>query len=593
MTQALLDAAWLIPCYALVAWLGAFWWSAPRPTGPRPAGYINIILTFVALVHTLATLVILWDQPPLLLSLNWLQVANLNLVLPLQFSRLTLTACLLISGLNLAAQIFAVGYMETDWGWSRFFSLLGLFEGGMCALVLCDSLFFSYVILEILTLGTYLLVGFWYNQPLVVTGARDAFLTKRIGDLLLLMGVVAIYPLTGTWTFEGLVTWADQVRLGAVSVEPTVLTLVTLALLAAPIAKCAQFPLHSWLDEAMEGPMPATILRNTVVVATGAWVLIRLEPLLSLSPLTMTVMLAVGLSSAIGGSLIAIAQVDVKRVLSYLASAYMGLVFIATSLGQPDVAWHVLLSYALAMAVVIMAVGTVIWNSISQDLRLLGGLWSRRPLSGLSFLVGTAGLLLGTTWGLGEWLGQAGPVWVAIASGINALSGIALIRTFGLIWGGKTQQFTERSPEVFWPMVLPMIIVAGFTLHTPQLWASVDELPPLSPALGLVWAAGLAGAGATAALYLPAQRPSLPTSEALRQGLYVMPLYRKTIIACVDLFAKIAAWFDRTVVDGAVNLTSIAVIAGGELLKYTTTGQIQAYALTIVLAAVLVGWLAF
>ncbi len=184
-------------------------------------------------------------------------------------------------------------------------------------------------------------------------------------------------------------------------------------------------------------------------------------------------------------------------------------------------------------------------------------------------------------------------MWVAIASGINALSGIALIRTFGLIWGGKTQQFTERSPEVFWPMVLPMIIVAGFTLHTPQLWASVDELTPLSPALGLVWAAGLAGAGATAALYLPAQRPSLPTSEALRQGLYVMPLYRKTIIACVDLFAKIAAWFDRTVVDGAVNLTSIAVIAGGELLKYTTTGQIQAYALTIVLAAVLVGWLAF
>lgn len=593
MLQAIQDTAWLIPCYALIAWVGAFWWSVPRRTGPRPAGYINIALTCVSLVHTIATLVLLWDQPPLLVSVHWVQVADLSLVLPLQFSRLTLTACTVVIGLNLAAQIYAVGYMETDWGWSRFFSLLGLFEAGMCALVLCDSLFFCYVILEVLTLGTYLLVGFWYNQSLVVTGARDAFLTKRTGDLLLLMGMIAIYPLTHTWTFEGLAAWSDQVRLGAVTVNPTVLTLVTLALLAGPIAKCAQFPLHSWLDEAMEGPLPSTILRNTVVVATGAWVLIRLEPLLSLSPLTMTVMLAVGLTSAVGGSLIAIAQIDVKRVLSYLASAYMGLVFIATGLGQPDVAWQVLLSYALAMAVVIMAVGTVIWNSISQDLRLLGGLWSRRPLSGLSYLVGTAGLLLGTTWGLGDWLVQAPVGWVAIASGINALSGLALLRTFGLIWGGKTQQLTERSPEVFWPMILPMLFVAGFTLHTPQLLASVQQLPAFSLSLVIVWAAGLVGAGVAAALYLPSQRPSLPSSSALRQGLYVMPIYKKTIIALVGVMAQVAAWFDRTIVDGAVNLTSIAVIAGGELLKYTTSGQIQAYALTIVLAAVLVGWLAF
>ena len=103
--------------------------------------------------------------------------------------------------------------MEMDWGWARLFSLMGLFEAGMCGLVLCNSLFFSYMILEVLTLGTYLLVGLWFNQSLVVTGARDAFLTKRVGDLFLLMGVVAILPLAGTWNFDELAVWAQTAKL--------------------------------------------------------------------------------------------------------------------------------------------------------------------------------------------------------------------------------------------------------------------------------------------------------------------------------------------------------------------------------------------
>jgi NAD(P)H-quinone oxidoreductase subunit 5 len=103
---------------------------------------------------------------------EWLQVADLNLVIPIEASAITLGACVLITGLNLLAQIYAVGYLEMDWGWGRFYAMMALFEAGMCSLVLCNSLFFSYMLLEILTLGTYLLVGFWYNQSLVVTGAR-------------------------------------------------------------------------------------------------------------------------------------------------------------------------------------------------------------------------------------------------------------------------------------------------------------------------------------------------------------------------------------------------------------------------------------
>jgi NAD(P)H-quinone oxidoreductase subunit 5 len=156
-----LDNIWLIPCYSLIgAMLSIAWFPAiTRKTGPRPAGYVNILMTFCSFVHAIAALIAIWGHPAYSLSFPWLAVNGLNLTIDLQISDINIGAIVLISGLNLLAQIYSVGYMEMDWGWGRFFALLALFEAGMTSLVICDSLFFSYVILEILTLGTYLLVG--------------------------------------------------------------------------------------------------------------------------------------------------------------------------------------------------------------------------------------------------------------------------------------------------------------------------------------------------------------------------------------------------------------------------------------------------
>ncbi|GAB4218295.1 MAG: NAD(P)H-quinone oxidoreductase subunit F [Synechococcales cyanobacterium] len=523
-------------------------------------------------------------------------------------SSLTLGACVLVAGLNLAAQIYGFGYMEMDWGWARFFSLLGLFEGGMCALALCDSLFFSYIILEILTLGTYLLVGLWFNQSLVITGARDAFLTKRIGDLLLLMGVIAIYPLTGSWDFEALATWAAAVQSGAVSVDPTLITLVGLGLLAGSVGKCAQFPLHLWLDEAMEGPLPSTILRNAVVVSTGAWVLIRLEPLFALSPTVLAVMLTIGGLTAVGGSLVALAQIDAKRALSYLVSAYMGLTFVAVGTGHTEQAYGLLLTYAPAMALLVMAPGTVIWNSITQDLRFFGGLWSRRPVSGLCFLVGMAGLLalppFGSFWMLADLqqqLWQSGQgFWVGILVLTNGITALGLMRVFGLIWGGKPQQMTERSPEVHWPMILPMTVLAGVTVHVPMILGSLDLIPAVAGIPTLVMGgSSLVGLALGAWFYLGTERRSVAWAfladwqDLLANDFYTPKLYRASVVFAVRVISEITALFDRYVVDGIVNLTSLIVLAGGEVLKYTTSGQLQVYLLTIVVSVALLGWIAF
>jgi NAD(P)H-quinone oxidoreductase subunit 5 len=608
MAQWLAQTAWLIPCYPFFGMLlSTLWFPAiTRRTGPRPAGYVNAITTFIAFTHAVLALPAVLNHAPQYVSIPWLQVAGLDLSIPLEISALTIGASVLVTGLNLLAQIYGVGYLEMDWGWARFYALLALFEAGMCALVLLNSLFFSYIILEILTLGTYLLIGIWFNQSLVVTGARDAFLTKRVGDLFLLMGVLAIYPLAQTWNYNELALWAETA-----TVDPKLITLVGLALLAGPMGKCAQFPLHLWLDEAMEGPLPSTILRNSVVVATGAWVLVKLEPVLVLSPVVMTAMVVIGTLTAIGGTLIAIAQIDIKRSLSYLVSAYMGLVFIAVGAQQTGAALLVVLTHAVAMATLVASSGSIVLNNITQDLTQLGGLWSRRPITGLSFVVGALGLIalppLGGFWALlnlasGLW--ETRPALVGVLLLINSLVAFSITRTFGLIFAGEVKPMTVRSPENLWAITLPMTILAGFVLHVPMILQSLSLLPAWAVlnkdvALLLTWSS-IFGISLGAILYInnlvqkPIQLPWKPLQDLFAYDFYTPKLYRSSVVGGVDILSRVTDWIDRYVVDGLVNLVGLSSIFGGEALKYGNSGQAQFYALTIalgvVITAILMSW---
>ncbi|WP_159788355.1 NAD(P)H-quinone oxidoreductase subunit F [Sodalinema gerasimenkoae] len=598
MLDFLSQTIWLIPCYALIGAGLALPWSPGfiRRTGPRPAGYINALMTFMAFLHSLIALSDTWNQPPYALSFEWLNAPGLIINLDLEVSTLALGACVLITGLNFLAQVYAIAYLEMDWGWARVYSLMGLFEAGMCLLVLCNSLFFSYVILEILTLGTYLIVGIWYNQSLVVTGARDAFLTKRVGDLILLMGVVALLPLSGTWNFSELAIWAETADL-----DPTVATLLALTLIAGPIAKCAQFPLHLWLDEAMEGPYPATILRNTLVVSTGAWVLIKVQPIIALSPFGSSVVFAIGAATAVGTSLISVAQIDVKRVLSYLTSAYLGIVFIAVGIGATQAALVLLLTYALAMSLLIMSTGGIVLNNITQDLTQYGGLWSRRPISGLCLIVGGLSLValppFGGFWSLvqiADALWETRPGLFAVVLAVNAIVASSVTRVFGRMFAGEVTDFTRRSSEGLWLLVLPMTVLAGVTLHIPLLLAQWDLLPDWamvnrSLALLLTWSS-LAGIGFGSLVYLnpnwekPVKLSSKAVQDFFAYDFYTPQLYKGTIIFAVDRISKAVYWLDRYIVDGAVNFVGFATVFGGESLKYNTSGRSQFYAFSIILS---------
>lgn len=622
MTVAALQAAWLIPLYPLLAAVASLAWSPGliTRTGPRPCGYLNLLMVSVACVHSVMALTALHTNvragvealySPVTFSWTWLETAGLRIGFDGLVTEPALVAMTVITGLHVLVQLYSIAYLEMDWGWPRFFGSLSFFEAGLCALVLTDSLFFSYVILELLTLGTYLIVGTWYNQPLVVKGARDAFLTKRIGDLILLAGVIAVLPLTGTWNFHGLQAWAaDQIN--NQTPLPPALPLILLALIAGPMGKCAQIPLHLWLDEAMESPLPSTVLRNSVVVVGGAWVLLRLEPLIELSPLVQTVLVVVGGTTALVAALIALAQIDVKRALSFLVSSWLGLLFVAVGLGGFSVAEHLMLVYPLPMALMLMAIGAIVITNITQDLTQLGGLWSKRPLMGLAFLSGAAGLIALPPFGgfaaLRELLAltaaSSQPLLLGgLVLATNALISAGLVRIFGLIWGGRPSVFTTRSPEALWLMVLPTLVLMGLVLHLPQLLVingvfALSPLPGWGPLALPLLLSTLLGGGLSALIYLrPHPLVHLPSGlgglqDWLAHDLQTERFYQRTVVALVLALARLSAWADGRLIEGFSGATGSAALVGARRLSLTTSGRSQLYALSLLLGVLLMAiWL--
>ncbi len=607
MIDFLIQTSWCVPFYGLIGAFLTLPWSMGliKRTGPRPAAYFNLLMTLLAFVHGSLVLRAILNHPPEEILFHWLKVADLDLTFSLDISTTSVSAMEVITGLSLLAQTFALGYMEKDWALARFFALMGFFEGAMSGIAISNSLFLSYGLLEVLTLSTYLLVGFWYAQPLVVTAARDAFLTKRVGDVLLLMGVVALATQAGSLNFNDLYDWVETAHL-----SPVAATLLGLALIAGPTGKCAQFPLHLWLDEAMEGPNPASILRNSVVVGCGAYILIKLQPIFMLSSVAQTTLIVLGITTAIGASLVALAQIDMKRALSHSTSAYLGLVFLAVGYQWTGFALLMLFAHAISKALLFMSIGAIITTTNNQNLGEMGGLWSKMPATTSSFLVGSASLIgllpFAGFWALRDgldffWITH--PEIVAVLLIVNFLTALNLTRIYRLVFLGEPQAKTRRSPEVPWPMAFPMVTLIIVNLLAPFIFYNISLLPDWmyvnTPAVVLLVLSGLSGVIVGSIIYLhrqwtrSIQAPVRFLQDLLAYDFYVDKLYRYTVIFAVDKLSQFNAWIDRYIVDGLVNFVGLATIFSGQGLKYSASGQSQFYLLTILIGVIILGLVMF
>ena len=592
-----LQLIWLIPIYGFSGMLLSLPWATGwiKRNGPRPAAYLNLLVTLLAVVHGSLVIRSVYEIGPQHVDLAWFQAADLNLRIGFDLSLTNLAALEFVTTMSLICQVYALGYLDKEWSLARFYALIGFFEGAMSGVVLSSNLFMSYFLLEMLTLSTYLLVGFWYAQPLVVTAARDAFLTKRVGDVLLLMGVVALSAFAGSMEFTDLYSWAGGLKQSG-ALGPLGITLLGLGLIAGPMGKCAQFPMHLWLDEAMEGPNPASILRNSVVVTCGAIVLMKLMPIVQLSPLATDVLLAVGAISAIGGALVSLAQVDLKRAFSYSTTSYLGLVFIAIALQRPGIALLLLFAHGLARALQFMGVGSIIATTNCQDLTELGGIGTRMPATSLAFIIGSAGVVgllpLGSFWCYGlmvNSLQDSAPGFAVVFLLTNLLTATNSTRVYRSLFLGKPLPKTKRAPEVNWLMALPMVSLSVIVLLLPAMMQRIDPVPGIAsfslPVAGAVSVSGLIGVviGALIPLDQFWSRSTTPWIRTLQDLLaydfYTPEIYRRTVVSLVANLAQFTRWVDLNVIkamaDGVGNL-SMATANG---LKLSVSGKTQSLSL--------------
>jgi NAD(P)H-quinone oxidoreductase subunit 5 len=323
-------------------------------------------------------------------------------------------------------------------------------------------------------------------------------------------------------------------------------------------------------------------------------------------------LVVIGTMTAIGASLVAIAQIDIKRALSHSTSAYLGLVFIAVGTQWTGFALMLLFAHAIAKALLFMSAGSVILTTNNQNLTEMGGLWSRMPATTTAFLVGTAGLVgllpLGGFWALRlgmEDFNSYQPWLVGVLLLTNALTALNLTRVFRLTFLGQPQPKTRRAPEVAWPMAVPMVGLTVVTLIMPVMLQRLSLLPDWMylnrDAVLLLMASGLTGTilGATIDLTRtwsrPVQVPLRFVQDLLAYDFYVDRLYRFTVVFAVNQLSRLNSAIDRYIVDGLVNLVGLGTIFSGQGLKYSVSGQSQFYVLTILLGlsilAFLMSWL--
>ncbi len=534
--------------------------------------------------------------------------------------------------------IYASGYMHGDRGYWRFFSYISLFVFSMVMLVSVSNFVMLYVFWEAVGLCSYLLIGFWYEKPPAAAAAKKAFLVNRIGDFGFALGLFLIWTTYGTLNFHdagGIAGVLGQTRLAdpSVYVGGDIATAICLLLLLGACGKSAQFPLHVWLPDAMEGPTPVSALIHAATMVTaGVYMVTRCTPLFMLSPTAQNVVAVIGLTTAAIGGIIAMTQTDLKRVLAYSTISQLGYMFLGlgvATIGGITAGMFHLFTHAFFKACLFLGAGSVMHAMGGViDMRRFGGLRRLMPITHGTFLFGCLALA-GVVPFAGFWSkdailaaayekGAHDDLFYALYWGgliVAFMTAIYTFRAFFLTFYGPERipheagHHAHESPR---SMTLPLVILAfcsltvgayfewtggfaDFLARTPSLayqgLAAHAEHDSGAHALVATVSTvlALAGVGLAAFLYLgdPAQvmaiRRLLMPLYLLSYGkMFFDPIYNVLFVWPLWLLSRISYWFDRTVIDGIVNLAGRVPLVVGSGLRSLQSGMVQFYAVAMV-----------
>jgi NADH-quinone oxidoreductase subunit L len=421
---------------------------------------------------------------------NWIDLGrgNLSITVNATVDALAVLMLLVITGVGSLIHVYSIGYMEHDEGVARFFSYMNFFIFAMELLVLAANLLILIIGWAGVALASYLLIGFWHDRPSAVAAARKAMITQIVGDVALVIGAFLIFLNVATPGGAHLYTLnLPQVFANASSLGPgsALLTLICILLAIGAFAKSAQFPLHTWLPDAMEGPTPVSALIHAATMVTaGVYLIARFHPLFDRAPIAAGMVAAVGMGTSLMAGIIALSQIDIKRVIAYSTMSQIGLMIFAVGIGAYMAGMYHLVIHAFFKALLFLAAGNVIHAlHDEQDIRAMGGLQARMRLTGISFLVGSlalGGFLFGGMFskesllGFGIQNGPAAPVLYAAGVLVNILTGLYAFRLYGLVFQGQPRTgrvLTARESRQV--MLLPVIAlavlsaVAGWVLQWP------------------------------------------------------------------------------------------------------------------------------
>ena len=547
---------------------------------------------------------------------EFIDSGSLHVAFGFLFDPLSGVFVLLITGVGSLIHLYAVGYMEDDDGRRRFFGYFNLFVAAMLLLVLGNNYVMLYLGWEGVGLASYLLIAFWYSRPSAATAGKKAFLMNRVGDAGFVLGIFLMFATLGTTQF-------DEVFSGVEGLAATTILIMGLLLLLGACGKSGQFPLQSWLPDAMEGPTPVSALIHAATMVTaGVYLIARSNPIFSANATLQTVVVSVGALTLLIGCIIGCAKDDIKRVLAWSTVSQIGYMFLGVGLGGAAYALAIihLLAHGFFKANLFLGAGSVMHGMKDQtDIRRFGGLRKYMPLTWITFASGWLAII-----GIPPLSGfftkdpiiEAAferPGWTGWLYGGAALLGAGLTafymtRLFVLTFHGP-QRWTEDidHPHESKPvMTIPLIflgigsVVAGYLMHTSVLdWLTpvVDPEgePAPTPHLSLTLiTVGVSVAGAALAWLLFRQgtalqeQPAGPVVMAARSNLYFDAFNEAVFEKPGRWLTRALVWLDNRGVDGLVNGLAALVGGGSGRLRRLQNGFVRSYALSVLAGALLV-----
>lgn len=602
---------WLIPLIPLIGFAinGIFGHRAPK----RFVNFVAVGSVAISFALVLKAIFALWPMETGYVEqgFTWMQSGDLRIGMDLAIDRLTSIMLLVVTGVGLLIHTYAIGYMQHEEGYARFFSYLNLFMFFMLILVLAANFPLLFVGWEGVGLCSYLLIGFYYERQYATTAGNKAFIVNRIGDMAFILAIFLIFAQFGTFDFAAVMEQAKglspETTFGAIS-------LITLLLFIGATGKSAQLPLFVWLPDAMAGPTPVSALIHAATMVTaGIYMVARSATLYQLTPCVMELVAYVGLATAVFAAVIGIAQNDIKKVFAYSTVSQLGYMFLALGVGAFSAGIFHVMTHAFFKALLFMGAGSVI-HAVSgeQDIWKMGGLRKKTPITFATLMI--AGVAIGGVYPFAGFFSKDeillaahhhAPWMYWVGTATAAVTAFYVFRALFVTFFGnyRGEAHPHESPK---SMTLPLIALAllsmgGGFLNVPHY---LEPMFPLDHGAGhdmslVLISLGAGLLGITFAYIFYVAKPELPAQIASSLGgvhrlvlnkFYVDEIYDFLFVKPLMKSSRSFFWpvMDVAVIDGAVNGVASQARAVGRVLRAWQSGSIRTYASWVVVGSVII-----